>query len=69
VDLTALRGGSEQIHRSVQVAEGSPLEQGIVDVERVLRREHRIPLGGDLFYCRARINDESTGPDTLRRRP
>jgi putative ABC transport system permease protein len=32
---------------SVQVAEGVPLEQGMVDVERVLRREHRIRPGGE----------------------
>ncbi|HET7040997.1 MAG TPA: ABC transporter permease [Gemmatimonadales bacterium] len=32
---------------SVQVAEGVPLEQGMVDIERVLRREHKIRPGGD----------------------
>ena len=32
---------------SVQVADGVPLEQGMVDIERVLRREHKIRPGGD----------------------
>ncbi len=32
---------------TVQVAEGVPLEQGIVDFERVLRREHKIRPGAD----------------------
>ncbi len=32
---------------TVQVAEGIPLEQGMVDVERVLRREHGIRPGED----------------------
>ncbi|HQR17806.1 MAG TPA: ABC transporter permease [Gemmatimonadales bacterium] len=32
---------------TVQVAEGVPLEQGMVDMERVLRREHKIRPGGD----------------------
>ncbi len=32
---------------SVQIAEGVPLEQGMVDIERVLRREHRIRPGVD----------------------
>ncbi len=32
---------------TVQVAEGVPLEQGMVDFERVLRREHKIRPGGD----------------------
>jgi putative ABC transport system permease protein len=32
---------------SVQIAEGVPLEQGMVDIERVLRREHRIRPGSD----------------------
>jgi len=30
---------------TVEVAEGVPLEQGMVDLERVLRKEHRIPPG------------------------
>jgi putative ABC transport system permease protein len=32
---------------SVQVADGVPLEQGMVDLERVLRREHKIRPGGE----------------------
>jgi putative ABC transport system permease protein len=32
---------------SIQVADGVPLEQGMVDAERVLRREHRISPGGE----------------------
>jgi len=32
---------------SIQVADGVPLEQGMVDAERVLRREHGIPPGGE----------------------
>ena len=32
---------------TVQVADGVPLEQGMVDFERVLRREHKIRPGGD----------------------
>ncbi|MBA3659290.1 MAG: ABC transporter permease [Gemmatimonadales bacterium] len=32
---------------AVQVEDGIPLEQGMVDVERVMRREHRIRPGGD----------------------
>jgi len=32
---------------SVQVADGVPLEQGMVDIERILRREHKIRPGGD----------------------
>jgi putative ABC transport system permease protein len=32
---------------SVQIAEGVPLEQGMVEIERVLRREHKIRPGGD----------------------
>jgi putative ABC transport system permease protein len=32
---------------SVQVADGVPLEQGMVDIERVLRREHKIRPGQD----------------------
>jgi putative ABC transport system permease protein len=40
--------GTERLRSiSVQVAEGVPLEQGMVDVERVLRREHRIRPGGE----------------------
>jgi putative ABC transport system permease protein len=32
---------------AVQVKDGVPLEQGMVDLERVLRREHKIRPGGD----------------------
>src|SRR5262249_13550860 len=32
---------------SVQVKEGIPLEQGMVDIEHILRREHRIRPGGN----------------------
>ena len=32
---------------SVQVADGVPVEQGMVDLERVLRREHKIRPGAD----------------------
>jgi len=32
---------------SVQVADNVPLEQGMVDIERILRREHKIRPGGD----------------------
>ncbi len=32
---------------TVEVAENVPLEQGMVDLERVLRKEHRIPPGRD----------------------
>jgi len=32
---------------TVQVAEGVPLEQGMVDFERILRREHKIRPGAD----------------------
>ncbi|MEP7327143.1 MAG: ABC transporter permease [Gemmatimonadota bacterium] len=32
---------------TVEVAEGVPMEQGMVDLERVMRREHRIRPGGD----------------------
>jgi len=32
---------------SVEVADGVPLEQGMVDIERILRREHKIPPGGE----------------------
>jgi putative ABC transport system permease protein len=32
---------------TVRVAEGVPLEQGMVDIERVLRREHKIGPGGE----------------------
>jgi putative ABC transport system permease protein len=31
----------------VQIADGVPVEQGMVDIERVLRREHKIRPGGD----------------------
>jgi putative ABC transport system permease protein len=40
--------GSDRIRSlSVQVADGVPLEQGMVDIERVLRREHKIRPGGE----------------------
>jgi putative ABC transport system permease protein len=32
---------------SVQIKDGVPLEQGMVDIERILRREHKIRPGGD----------------------
>ncbi len=32
---------------SVEVADGVPMEQGMVDLERVMRREHRIRPGGE----------------------
>jgi putative ABC transport system permease protein len=32
---------------TVEVAEGVPLDQGMVDLERILRREHKIPPGQD----------------------
>ncbi len=32
---------------SVQIADHTPLEMGMVDIERVLRREHKIRPGGD----------------------
>ncbi|HEX2219456.1 MAG TPA: FtsX-like permease family protein, partial [Gemmatimonadales bacterium] len=38
--------GSDRLRSlAVQVADGVPLEQGMVDLERVLRREHRIRPG------------------------
>jgi putative ABC transport system permease protein len=38
--------GTDRLHSiSVRVSEGVPLEQGMVDVERVLRREHRVRPG------------------------
>ena len=40
--------GSKRLRSmSVQVKDGVPIEQGMVDLERVLRREHRIRPGGD----------------------
>jgi putative ABC transport system permease protein len=40
--------GSDRLRSiSIQVADGVPLEQGMVDAERVLRREHRIFPGGE----------------------
>ena len=39
--------GTDRLRRiSVEVANGVPLEQGMVDIEQVLRREHKIPPGG-----------------------
>ena len=38
--------GSDRLRSmSVQVADGVPIEQGMVDIERILRREHRIRPG------------------------
>jgi putative ABC transport system permease protein len=40
--------GSDRLRSmSVQVAEGVPIEQGMVDLERILRREHKIRPGGE----------------------
>jgi putative ABC transport system permease protein len=40
--------GSDRLRSmSVEVADGVPLEQGMVDLERILRREHRIRPGGE----------------------
>lgn len=40
--------GSDRIRSfSVQVADGVPVEQGMVDLERVLRREHKIRPGAE----------------------
>jgi putative ABC transport system permease protein len=40
--------GSNRIRSfSVQVADGIPIEQGMVDLERVLRREHKIRPGAE----------------------
>jgi putative ABC transport system permease protein len=40
--------GSDRLRSmSVQVAEGVPIQQGMVDLERILRREHRIRPGGE----------------------
>ena len=40
--------GSDRIRSlSVQVRDDVPIEQGMVDIERVLRREHRIRPGGE----------------------
>ncbi|MBA3318806.1 MAG: ABC transporter permease [Gemmatimonadales bacterium] len=40
--------GSDRLRSmSVQVADGVPLQQGMVDLERILRREHRIRPGGE----------------------
>ena len=40
--------GSDRLRSlTVQVADGVPLEQGMVDFERVLRREHKIRPGAD----------------------
>jgi putative ABC transport system permease protein len=40
--------GSDRLRSiSVEVAEGVPLEQGMVDIERIMRREHKIPPGGE----------------------
>jgi putative ABC transport system permease protein len=40
--------GSKRLRSmSIQVQDGIPIEQGMVDLERVLRREHHIRPGGD----------------------
>ena len=40
--------GSDRLRSmSVQVADGVPLQHGMVDLERILRREHRIRPGGE----------------------
>jgi putative ABC transport system permease protein len=40
--------GSNRVRSfSVEVADGVPIEQGMVDLERVLRREHKIRPGGE----------------------
>jgi putative ABC transport system permease protein len=40
--------GTDRIRSmSIQVADGVPVEQGMVDLERILRREHHIRPGGD----------------------
>jgi putative ABC transport system permease protein len=40
--------GTDRIRSmSIQVADGVPVEQGMVDLERILRREHNIRPGGD----------------------
>jgi putative ABC transport system permease protein len=40
--------GSDRLRSmSIQVADGVPIQQGMVDLERVLRREHRIRPGGE----------------------
>ena len=40
--------GSDRLRSlSVQVADGVPIQQGMVDLERVMRREHRIRPGGE----------------------
>jgi putative ABC transport system permease protein len=40
--------GSDRLRSiSVAVSQGVPLEQGMVDIERVIRREHKIRPGGD----------------------
>jgi putative ABC transport system permease protein len=50
--------GSDRLRSmSVQVAEGVPIEQGMVDLERVLRREHRIRPGGENDF-RIRSNQD-----------
>jgi len=40
--------GTDRIRQvSLKVKEGVPLEQGMVDIERVLRREHKVRPGGE----------------------
>jgi putative ABC transport system permease protein len=40
--------GSDRLRSmSIQVANGVPMQQGMVDLERILRREHRIRPGGE----------------------
>jgi putative ABC transport system permease protein len=40
-------GGKRLRSMSIQVKDGVPIEQGMVDLEQVLRREHHIRPGGD----------------------
>ena len=40
--------GSDRLRSmSIEVADGVPMQQGMVDLERILRREHRIRPGGE----------------------
>jgi putative ABC transport system permease protein len=43
--------GSNRVRSfAVEVADGIPIEQGMVDLERVLRREHTIRPGGENYF-------------------
>ena len=47
--------GSKRLRSmGVQVKDGVPIEQGMVDLERVLRREHHIRPGGENDFTIAR---------------